>query len=201
MARRLRGVLDALRSGARGRQRTAVSALAEGSDRLFAMAALDLGYRLEVLLPCQSADYETTFGDPSTTEAYRALLARADSVRELPGALTDSKAAYEAVGHATVSATNVLIAVWDGRPAAGRGGTPEIIAHALALGRPVIWIDAARSRLPGLIAAPTASGSREISLDRLASRARPLTRRRLAQIGARLTGAMDFAERHERTKP
>jgi len=105
------------------------------------------------------------------------------------------------VGHTTVASADVLVAVWDGRPAAGRGGTPEIIAHALLLGRPVVWIDAARARLPRLIAAPTASGSRELSLDQLAQRARPLTRRRLAQIGARLTAATDFAERDARARP
>lgn len=63
------------------------------------------------------------------------------------------------------------------------------------LGRPVVWIDAAQALPPRLISAPTASASREISLDRLARRTRPLTRRRLAQIATKLTAATDFAER------
>ena len=54
---RMRWVLAALRSGSRGGARIAVSPLAEGSDRIFARAALELGYRLEALLPFESADY------------------------------------------------------------------------------------------------------------------------------------------------
>ena len=74
---RLVHVLRALRIGCRGHRRIAVSALAEGSDRLFAEVALGLGYQLQVLLPFLSADYETTFSDRMATPHYRALLARA----------------------------------------------------------------------------------------------------------------------------
>lgn len=101
IARRVWLVLAVLRSGALRRKRVAVSALAEGPDRLFAEAALDLGYELRALLPFASADYETTFGDAATTPHYRALLARAAEVTELPGTLAESNAGYEAVGRAT----------------------------------------------------------------------------------------------------
>jgi hypothetical protein len=36
-----------------------------------------------------------------------------------------------------------LVAVWDGKPSAGRGGTPEIIEYALARTKPVAWVSAA----------------------------------------------------------
>lgn len=180
--RRIAWVIGALRTGARGRRRIAVSALAEGADRMFATAALAHGFALHALLPFPSAHYETTFGDAATTDGYRELLARAASITELPGSLADSKAAYEAVGRATVDAADILVAVWDGRPAAGRGGTPEIIEYAIRRGTPVIWIDAARSRVPRLIAAPTAQGQRDIALDKLAARAEPVTRRQLAAL-------------------
>ncbi|MBU1210087.1 MAG: hypothetical protein KJ587_02300 [Alphaproteobacteria bacterium] len=188
VARRLWLVLAALRSGARGAKRVAMSALAEGSDRLFAEAALDLGYELRALLPFPSADYETTFGDQATPPHYRALLALAATVTELPGTLADSKAGYEAVGHATVAASDILVAIWDGKGAAGRGGTPEIIDHAVRAAKPVIWIDAARNRLPLLIAAPTAQGARDVPLATLAARAKPLTRRRIARLAAGESG-------------
>lgn len=129
----------------------AVSALAEGSDRLFAQAALNLQMPLQVLLPFTSTDYETTFGEAATTQVYRDLLAKADSIRELPGTLADSTAGYEAVGRATVDMCDVLVAVWDGKPAAGRGGTPEIIDYALGTERAVIWIDAVNRRRPVLM--------------------------------------------------
>ena len=67
VARRLELALTALRAGSSGHRRVAVSALAEGADRLFAEAALTLGYELHALLPFESADYEVTFDDPGTT--------------------------------------------------------------------------------------------------------------------------------------
>lgn len=187
--RQIGWVLAALRTGARGQHRLAISALAEGADRIFAEEALARGWRLEVILPFKSADYETTFGDPATTPSYRVLLNRATSVTELPGTLADTKAAYEAVGHASVADADLLVTVWDGKPAAGRGGTLEIVDHAIARGVPVIWIDAARIRVPRLITRPTAQGPRDIPLDRLAARAEPLTKRRLAGL------ARDFERR------
>lgn len=186
IVRRMRWVLAALRSGSRGGARIAVSPLAEGSDRIFARAALELGYRLEALLPFESADYETTFGDPSETPDYRSLLAQAAEVTMLGGTLDNTKAAYEAVGRASVESANVLVAVWDGEGAAGRGGTPEIMDFAVRAGKPVIWIDAARLRMPRLIAMPGAHGPRDLPLDTLAARARPLTRTALARLVDRI---------------
>jgi hypothetical protein len=149
-------VLRRLARKARGqavpREPVALSALAEGSDRIFGEAALRLALPLDALLPFKSADYETTFGDASTTPHYRELLTRARRVTELPGALSDSKAAYEAVGRATVDQCDVLVAVWDGKPAAGRGGTPEIIDYARQVRKPVIWIHAGEKRAPQRIA-------------------------------------------------
>jgi hypothetical protein len=182
VGRRLEAVLQSIRAASDGRQWTAISALAEGSDRLFAHAALRLGYRLGVILPFESADYMQTFADRSQDADYLGLLAAARARIELPGSLADAEAAYEAVGHATVEACDVLIAVWDGKGAAGRGGTPEIIAYALEQRRPVIWIDAARDRLPRLITAPRAGGDRHVSMTALASRASPLRRRDIRKL-------------------
>lgn len=188
---RLAQVLAALRTGTRARvlSRVAISALAEGADRLFADAALELGYRLDALLPFASADYETTFGDATTTPDYRSLLARMTIVQALPNTLADSKAAYEAAGRTIVERCDVLVAVWDGKPAAGRGGTPEIIEHALACGKPTIWIDAARDRPPRLLRLPTAHGLRVVPLERLAGRARALTARRIVKLASKARAA------------
>lgn len=184
--RRLLQVLKAIGSGTRRRrmQRTALSALAEGADRIFADVALELGMRLDVLLPFASADYEATFADAATTPVYRALLARAANVQELPGTRSDSKAAYEAVGRVTVERSDILVTVWDGKPAAGRGGTPDIIERALERRIPVVWIDAARDRAPLLLPRLDARGPRDAALERLAARARPMTRRRVARLAA-----------------
>jgi hypothetical protein len=180
---RLQQVLRALRKGVgRAEKPIALSALAEGSDRLFADAALGLGFELRVLLPFKSADYETTFGDASATPAYHALMGRASQVTELPGTLADSSSGYEAVGRHTVERSDIFVAIWDGKPAAGRGGTPEIMQYALDLGRPVLWIDAARDRPPLLLHAPRAGGRRSVPLAKLALRAQAVTKLRISKL-------------------
>ena len=142
--------IDGLMAEAIAAEHTAVaiSPLAEGSDRLFAEVALERGLVLEALLPMSATEYIQTFEDASTTHTFHALLRRARSVRELAGSLSDSKTAYEALGREMVEASDMLITVWDGKPAAGRGGTPEVIAEALVNARRVVWVSAVEDIAP-----------------------------------------------------
>jgi hypothetical protein len=50
--------------------------------------------------------------------------------------------AYLDCGMATVDGSDVLLAVWDGEPARGKGGTGDVVAYARSLGRPLVLIDA-----------------------------------------------------------
>lgn len=188
LMRRLRDVLKEARRGfgdvSPSGDIVAVSALAEGADRMFAEAALGLDYRLEVVLPFRTADYETTFGDASTTQHYRELVAAAARVTELSGSLTDRKAAYEAAGRSMAAAADILVAVWDGRPPAGRGGTPEIVAYAVSNGIPVIWIDASRDRPPMRLLEADAGETGRVALGAMAARAMTLRPRAIARLSA-----------------
>ncbi len=195
--KRVRDALISIRSGAAEAQRRrivaqrpqlcALSALAEGADRIFAAEALELGFVLHVLLPFPSKDYESTFTDPAGTPAYRDLLARADTVSELPGRLSDPEGAYGEVGRATEKRCDLLMTIWDGRPAAGPGGTPEVVDQRLAVGKPVVWIDASRDRLSLL--QWSRSHLPRPSLERLARRARPATRPEIGLIVADMIAA------------
>lgn len=120
----------------------AFSPLAEGSDRIFAEAALEQGLTLEALLPMPVDEYLQTFEDASTNPDFYALLNLTKAKRELPGSLADSKAAYAKLGEEMVATSDVIVTVWDGKPAAGRGGTPEVIAEAIEMHRPVVWVSA-----------------------------------------------------------
>jgi hypothetical protein len=53
--------------------------------------------------------------------------------------------AYQQAGRYVVEHSAVLLAVWDGLPAGGRGGTAEIVAWARGLGKGVIrvWLGVA----------------------------------------------------------
>ncbi|MCU1689306.1 MAG: hypothetical protein JWN20_1234 [Jatrophihabitantaceae bacterium] len=115
-----------------------ISPLAEGADRLVARAVLDRpGGALEVLLPLRVSDYLTDFATPASRAEFRELLAAARSVAVVPGDEPSRAAAYERVGRAVVDGCDVLIALWDGEPGAGRGGTAEIVHYARANGVPV----------------------------------------------------------------
>lgn len=120
-----------------------VSALAEGADRLVADIVLDVpGASLIAILPDEPSVYETDFASNGSVEQFRAFLQRAEAVSVVPDA-GSRHANFEAAGHIMLQRIDVLIALWDGEPARGRGGTAEIVAAARATEMPVLWIETA----------------------------------------------------------
>ena len=119
---------------------TLVSPLADGADQLAARLALDHGFVLEAILPFPAEVYETDFDDAGDASRFRDLLGRADALLELPGDRENALDAYVNAGRAMVAHSDVVIALWDGAPARGRGGTAEIVEHALRRGSPVIHV-------------------------------------------------------------
>ncbi len=117
-----------------------VSALAEGSDRIAAQAALDLGQVLEVILPFEPEEYEKDFADQAAIDDFRNLLSRASAVITLDGHNTGRPHAYEACGFTMLDNCDLLIAVWDGQPGRGRGGTREMLSEAARRCMPVAVI-------------------------------------------------------------
>ncbi|MEY9891804.1 hypothetical protein ABIA35_003346 [Catenulispora sp. MAP12-49] len=118
-----------------------VTCLAEGSDTLFAEAVADRGGRLEVVVP--AVRYRETL--PAThQDAYDEWLARATEVHRLAFFESDD-AAYLAGGEQMLMVIDRLIAVWDGLPARGIGGTGDIVQNAYRRGLPVevVWPDGA----------------------------------------------------------
>ncbi len=116
-----------------------VSPIAEGADRLVAQAGLELGATLQCPLPFPRDDYAADFKSRASKAAFRDLLSRAERVFELdaPEVRDDG---YAAVGRMVVSQSDILIAIWDGKPAKGHGGTAEVVADALARGVPVVLL-------------------------------------------------------------
>ena len=135
--------LDDVAAAAGGRPVAVVSSLAEGADRLVAERGLARRWPLEVVLPLEPGDYERDFAGDGSVAAFRALLAEADAVeRVAPQPSRDD--AYWAAGLAVLARCDALVAVWDGRPARGRGGTGDVVARARAEGLPLAWV-----RVPG----------------------------------------------------
>lgn len=117
-----------------------ISPLAEGADRLVAKEGLTIGYQLHSPLPFPREEYEKDFASQESKNDFEALLERAASVLELDGIREQANQAYEAVGRQVLVESDALIAIWNGEPAAGRGGTGQIVREALSRGIPTIWI-------------------------------------------------------------
>ncbi|HEY4123394.1 MAG TPA: DUF4231 domain-containing protein [Rhizomicrobium sp.] len=141
-----------------------ISPLAEGSDRVAAEAALAKGFALECPLPFARDLYEADFQTEASRKAFHSLLARASNVFELEETRgTDDNRAYEAAGLMTLRQCDILIAVWNGKPAVGRGGTAEIVAHAIDSNIPIVWVHSEKAA-PAKLLRPTPMGTRDPAL-------------------------------------
>jgi hypothetical protein len=117
---------------------TIVSALAEGVDRMVASAGLAAGFSLHVVLPFAAEEYEGDFETAESRKEFRGLLTEAAQVTNLDGSRSAPEEAYHQAGIAVLDASDVIVAVWDGKPAHGKGGTAEIVQEALRRSTPVL---------------------------------------------------------------
>jgi hypothetical protein len=122
---------------------TVVSALAEGADRIVAREAMERGASLEVVLPLPASDYLTDFESETSKAEFCGLLSQASAITEVPTAGQRDEA-YERAGHAVVDRSDVLIALWDGHVAQGRGGTAHIVSYARRQHVPVLQVQVKR---------------------------------------------------------
>ena len=137
-ARSLADALAGLRSQVPG-EWIGVSSAAVGSDLLFARCVLDLGMPWRAVLPLPQAEFQKDFS-PDEWQRVEALLVGAESVTVIGGSDVREEA-YLDCGIEIVNACDVLVALWDGEPARGRGGTAEVVAFARECGKPLVIID------------------------------------------------------------
>ena len=118
----------------------AFTSLAAGADQLVATELLRAGGRLHVILP--SRDYESTFAATEDLDRFRSLLEAADAVTRLDYA-EPSEEAFLAAGKSVVDNCEMLIAIWDGEPSRGLGGTADVVRYARDTGKAVsvVWPD------------------------------------------------------------
>lgn len=128
---------DALRPYADGNL-TGITCLARGADQVFARAVLDLGEKIEVVIP--AADYADRIPDPDSRARFDKFIADASAVHQMPYA-TSGPEAYLAASKDVIQRCELLLAVWDGGPADGRGGTADAVDYARAQQRNmvVVW--------------------------------------------------------------
>lgn len=113
-----------------------LSSLASGTDQLFAAATLQLRAKLVSVLPVDR--YEDEF-EGDARRMYRFLRDASEQVNlssKLP-----REHAFLAAGKYIVDNCELLIAVWDGQPAEGIGGTADIVAYAKQRDRKTVLLD------------------------------------------------------------
>jgi hypothetical protein len=117
-----------------------ISPVADGADQIAADVALDLGWELQAILPFERTHYRASLGSAEARGQLDALLDHATCLLELPGDPSETLDAYVMTGRATVAHCDVLIAVWDGLPPRGRGGTGEVVQLALTRGTAIVHV-------------------------------------------------------------
>ncbi len=115
-----------------------ISSVAAGGDLLFAESCIQLGLPLRVLLPLPMDEFRKDFDENSWLRAEQ-VLRKAASV-EVVGGNQARDACYYECGIETVLQSRLLLALWNGGPSQGLGGTEDVVSFARGLGRPVIWL-------------------------------------------------------------
>jgi len=136
--------LESLRQETKG-EWVALSSVATGGDQLFVAQARALGLSWYAILPLPRAEFAKDFSNDEW-RVVEATLGLAENVRVITenGSRED---AYLDCGMETVNGSDVLLAVWDGDPARGKGGTADVIEYAKSIGKPILIVDAATGDL------------------------------------------------------
>ncbi|TLS43371.1 hypothetical protein FE633_25825 [Streptomyces montanus] len=114
-----------------------VTCLADGPDTWCAYEALAHAGSIEAVIPAE--DYRSVL--PTRHHAdFDHLLSHASTVRRT-GLATSDGHAFMVAGELMLDDIDALLAVWDGLPAHGYGGTADVVAEAGKRGIPVnrVW--------------------------------------------------------------
>ncbi|MFD8985131.1 hypothetical protein [Streptomyces sp. NPDC059564] len=137
----VRDLLQAVVRSHGGVDLVGVSCIADGPDAWFAEHVLAYGGRLEVVLPAEQ--YRESLPEEHWP-VYDRLMDRASEVHRT-GMTASDPAAHMAGSEILVGLVDELLAVWDGQPARGYGGTADVVAYAARTGVPVrvLWPEGA----------------------------------------------------------
>jgi hypothetical protein len=113
--------------------------LAPGADQLAAAMALQENIPLIVLLPLPQEQYLEEFPDESREVFFR-LMRRAQKVIQIE--VVEGEHRYRSLANYLIGQMDLLVAVWNGLPARGPGGTGEVVEGFRHSGKPLAWVRA-----------------------------------------------------------
>jgi hypothetical protein len=128
-----------------------LSALSDGADSLVAEVATSRGFALDCVLPFPPQCYAEDFADAERRATFEKLFAAAENRLILPGSRDREAGAYAQAGEAIVAQSTLLVAVWDGHPGKGWGGTADVVETAVDTGVPVLQISPNPKIVPRLL--------------------------------------------------
>ncbi len=120
-----------------------ITPLAEGSDRLVADVALEQGVKLIVPMPMAQSEYEKDFSSAAAVQVFRDSLkkARVIQLQALSEAVrqsgdhndmdVDRERQYAQLGIFISNHSQILLALWDGKPSTATGGTASVVNYHL----------------------------------------------------------------------
>jgi hypothetical protein len=115
-----------------------ITCLARGADQLY--AELIQNYHIPYIAIIASKDYQKTFTDMTSLKTFESLIKTAKEVKILDYEKANEQAFFDA-GKLMVDNSDMIIAVWDGKPAKGLGGTGDVVRYAIEMKKKIIHIN------------------------------------------------------------
>lgn len=114
-----------------------LTSLARGADQLYAQVLQN--HRIPYVAIVPGKDYEATFSN-EWRDSYRHYLQHAEKITVLNHDKADEQAFFDAGKH-VVDSSDLMIAVWNGKPAKGLGGTADAVNYALSHNKQVLHLN------------------------------------------------------------
>jgi hypothetical protein len=108
---------------------TLITGLAPGADTLIFRKGKSMGIRLYALLPMNMEEYRKDFTNLAYRLEFESNLTFCTKVEILENSGKRPQC-YQKLGEEIVKRSDALLAIWDGKPARGMGGTAEVIERA-----------------------------------------------------------------------
>ncbi|MCF0039740.1 DUF4231 domain-containing protein [Dyadobacter fanqingshengii] len=129
----------------------AMSALAVGADTIFVEEAFKQQLPVRYFLPFSITEYRKDFDTAESLALFDQLLYQNKNAHRVVSDLqnfnqAERNEAYLAVGKHLVDEADIILAVWDGQPAIGTGGTGDVVAYARQQGKEVHIIRGLRTQ-------------------------------------------------------
>ncbi len=113
-----------------------ITCLAPGTDQIFARICIQQSIPYRAIIPC--SNYDKVFSKEEAQD-LELLTHRAHAKIVLEGPASEK--AFWKAGQLLVQQCDLLLAVWNGLPARGLGGTADVVNYACQNEKPVIHIN------------------------------------------------------------